>query len=118
MGNIKEQERTREVMSQEMGYLSDLSTTAKTSLVDAMNEVVGTIGGTNIVGTLAALDTTAKTNVVAAINEVVADIVDVTEDVTANAAIVGALASLTTTDKTSIVAAINELVAAVEALQK
>lgn len=117
MGNIKEQERTREVMSQEMGYLSDLSTTAKTSLVAAMNEIVGTIGSTNIVGTLAELDTTAKTNVVAAINEVVADIGDVADDVSANATIVGTLASLTTTDKTSIVAAINELVAAVEALQ-
>ncbi len=118
MGNIREQERTREVMSREMGYLSDLSTTAKTSLVAAMNEIVGTIGGDNIVGTLAELDTTAKTNVVAAINEVVADIGDVAGDVTDNAAIVGSLASLTTTDKTSIVAAINELVAAVAELQE
>lgn len=83
-----------------------------------MNEIVGTIGSTNIVGTLADLDTTAKTNVVAAINEVVADIGDVADDVAANDAIVGKLTSLTTTDKTSIVAAINELALAVAALQQ
>lgn len=72
------------------GTLSNLSTTAKTSLVAAINEVDGDVGA------LTSLTTTAKTSLVAALNEVVTN--------------VGTLSSLTTTEKTSLVAAINELV--------
>lgn len=72
------------------GALSNLSTTAKTSLVAAINEVDGDVGA------LTSLSTTTKTSLVAALNEVVTN--------------VGTLSSLTTTAKTSLVAAINELV--------
>ena len=78
------------------GVLSSLTTTTKTSLVAAINELDANDGD------LASLTTTAKTSLVAALNEVVANI--------------GALTSLTTTDKASIVAAINELVTQVNNL--
>jgi hypothetical protein len=54
-----------------IGVLSGLSTTAKTSLVAAINELAS-IATTNDseIGNLAGLTTTAKTNLVAAINEV------------------------------------------------
>lgn len=72
------------------GVLTNLTTTAKTNLVAAINELVLNEG------TLSNLSTTAKTNLVAAINELVTN--------------QGTLSSLTTTAKTSLVAAINELV--------
>lgn len=68
-----------------IGTLSNLSTTEKTNLVGAINEVdgdlstlSGTVGdhttaiatNTSAIGTLANLETTAKNNLVAAINEV------------------------------------------------
>jgi hypothetical protein len=54
-----------------IGVLANLNTTAKTSLVAAVNEVLaaGNANATNI-GDTAALTTTAKTNLVAALNEV------------------------------------------------
>lgn len=60
--------RTR---ANQIGNLSQLSTTAKTDLVSAINEVDGDI--TNVdgkVGTLSSLTTTDKTDLVSAINEV------------------------------------------------
>ena len=51
-----------------IGKLTDLTTTAKTSLVASVNEVDGDIGN------LSSLTTTAKTNVVSAINELDSDI--------------------------------------------
>ena len=51
-------------LAAQVGTLGDLTTTAKNSIVAAINEVDGEIG------TLASLTTTAKNNIVAAINEV------------------------------------------------
>ena len=50
-----------------IGDLQDLTTTAKTNVVGAINEVAETAAG---IGDLQDLTTTAKTNVVGAINEV------------------------------------------------
>ena len=74
----------------DVGTLTSLTTTVKTSLVNAINELVTSIG------TLTNLTTTVKTSLVAAVNELVTN--------------QGTLTSLTTTVKTSLVAAINELV--------
>lgn len=82
------------------GDLTDLNTTDKSNLVNAINEVLATIG--TVAGDLTNLNTTDKTNLVAAVNEVVG--------------IIGALSDLTTTDQTSIVNAINELVNAVSGI--
>jgi hypothetical protein len=76
-------------LAAQVGTLGDLTTTAKNSIVAAINEVDGEMG------TLASLTTTAKNNVVAAINEVDGEM--------------GTLASLTTTAKNNVVAAINEV---------
>ena len=74
-----------------IGTLSSLTTTEKTNLVDAINEVdgdlstlSGTVGqhttdiatNTSAIGNLASLNTTAKNNLVAAVNEVLSDILD------------------------------------------
>lgn len=54
-----------------IGELDDLSTTDKSSIVNAINEVNQTGGGAlELIGDLDDLDTTDKTNLVAAINEV------------------------------------------------
>ena len=80
-----------------IGDLNDLNTVDKTSVVNAINEVLADIGGVDAkIGDLANLTTTDKDSVVDAINEVLDD--------------VGDLSTLTTTDKTSAVEAINELV--------
>ena len=76
------------------GSLSNLSTTDKTNLVAAINEVLSTVN--TLIGTLSNLNTTDKTSVVNAINEVLSN--------------VGSLASLNTTNKTSVVNAINEVI--------
>ena len=54
--------------STNIGTMSNLTTTDKTSLVNAINEVRGNIPA--VVGDLSDLDTTSKTDVVSAINEV------------------------------------------------
>lgn len=77
------------------GNLADLSTSAKNTLVAAINELKSNEGD------LASLSTTAKGNIVAALNEVAGKI--------------GTLSSLNTTAKTDIVSAINEIVAQVQA---
>jgi microcystin-dependent protein len=51
------------------GLLADLTTTAKTTLVAAINEILSTL--TSTCGLLVNLTTSAKTNLVAAINELV-----------------------------------------------
>ena len=76
-----------------IGDLTDLNTTDKDNLVEAINEVLQTL--TNTTGDLTDLNTTDKDNLVDAINELVANIGDLT--------------TLNTTDKTSTVAAINEV---------
>ncbi len=105
--------------------LSNLTTTDKTSIVNALNELdqdVGNLGNLSanivdhsslvaalnetkdiIVGVLSNLSTTSKSSIVAAINEV--------RDVT-----IGNLANLTTQNKANLVNAINELQAEVNTL--
>lgn len=75
-----------------IGNLSDLTTENKASVVSAINEVNSK---TDTIGSLTDLTTTNKTNVVSAINEVDSDI--------------GNLANLETTSKINSVSAINEV---------
>lgn len=75
-----------------IGTLSNLTTTAKSDLVSAINEVDNDLSG---IGDLTTLTTSSKSSCVAAINEVDADI--------------GLLTNLTTTAKTNLVAAVNEV---------
>lgn len=108
-----------------LGVLANLTTTEKSNIVGAVNELDAEIA--NKIGTLSGLTTTAKSNVVAAINELDGDIgnktnLTTTEKGSIVAAIneingdtgsadgkIGILASLTTTQKSNIVAAINEI---------
>ena len=79
-----------------IGTLTDLTTTEKTNLVAAVNEVdVTRKANETAIGTLGDLTTTAKTSAVEAINELDAEI--------------GDLSTLDTTAKDTLVAAINEL---------
>lgn len=84
-------------LTQNQGLLSSLNTTAKASLVAAINEVVAHNGD------LTALSTTDKSSLVAALNEIVAEL--------------GTLSGLNTTAKASLVAALNELVGRVSSLE-
>lgn len=79
-----------------VGSLASLTTTVKTSVQGAINELDAEIG------TLSSLTTTAKNTVVAALNEINALIGTADTEI-------GNLATLTTTAKSSLVAAINEL---------
>ena len=90
----------------EIGDLTDLDTTDKDNLVDAINEVLATI--TNISGDLTDLNTTDKDNLVDAINEVLQTL--------SNTA--GNLTGLNTTDKSNLVAAINEVLVDIADVQK
>lgn len=86
-----------------IGNLSDLTTTEKTTLVGAINEVDGNCDtNTSNIGTLSSLTTTETSNLVGAINEV-----DGHADT--NASNIGTLSSLTTTEKGSVVGAVNEV---------
>lgn len=68
-------------ISDEIGNLDNLTTTAKANLVAAINEVNSkATTNTTAIGTLANLTTTEKSNLVGAINEVNADVSDVKED--------------------------------------
>ena len=85
------------------GTLSNLTTTAKTNLVAAINEVDSHADTANSnIGTMNSLTTDAKTTLVAAINEVDSH----TDTNTSN---IGTLSNLTTDAKTNLVAAINEI---------
>lgn len=77
------------------GDLSTLTTTSKTSVVSAINELNSNKATKTDLGTIANLTTTTKTSAVAAINELDGDI--------------GNLTSLETTNKSSLVNAVNEL---------
>jgi hypothetical protein len=120
----------------QIGVIGNLTTTAKSDLVVAVNEVKADLSSEAAsrtsadqaidakIGTLASLTTTAKGNLVAALNEVKAA---VATEASARAASdtaldnkIGALTALTTSDKTSVVAAVNEAVAgtAAEALAR
>lgn len=84
-------------LTQNQGLLSSLSTTAKGSLVAALNELKANEGD------LTTLSTSAKGSLVAALNEIVAEL--------------GAISSLNTTVKTTFVASINELVTRINAVE-
>lgn len=86
-------------VNSKVGTLSSLTTTDKTDLVSAINELVGELAS---IGNLSNLTTTAKTNLVSAINEV-----DSHAD--SNTSNIGTLSNLTTTEKTNLVGAINEV---------
>lgn len=105
-----------------IGTLSNLTTTAKTDLVSAVNEVNSSAVG---VGDISQLTTSDKTSVVAAVNEVDGDVGNLMSLNTANktsivAAVnevdgdVGNLANLTTQTQTSLVGAVNEVKALIE----
>jgi|GEM_PF-4910591 len=79
-----------------IGTLSNLKTTNKTSLVNAINEHDTEIGD------LSNLTTTNKTSLVNAVNEHDTEI--------------GTISNLTTTDKTNLVAAVNENVSKIDVL--
>ncbi|MCF7964204.1 MAG: hypothetical protein K9L79_01555 [Methylobacter tundripaludum] len=91
-----------------IGVLSSLNTTAKTSLVAAVNEVLAA-GNANAgkIGDTATLTTTAKTNVVAAINEINAALGNL--DLTG---LIDDLAVSSVTDKTYSANKITNLIAA------
>ena len=84
-------------LESEIGTLSSLTTSTKTSLVAAINELVYNRGA------LSGLSTNAKNTIVAAINELVTK--NGSQD-----SVMGALPNLTTSAKGNLVAAINELV--------
>lgn len=87
----------------QIGTLSGLTTTAKSNLVAAINEVDGnTDSNTTAIGTLTNLTTTEKDSLTAAINEV-------DEHADTNAAAIGTLSGLSTAAKGNLVAAINEV---------
>jgi len=89
-----------------LGDLSSLTTTNKTSLINAINELDSDIGDLSTldsnIGNLANLNTTDKTSLVNAINELVNSINGLDSEI-------GDLLTLTTTLKTSLIDAINEL---------
>ena len=102
-GRVGDLETDNTANKNNIGTLSNLTTTDKTSLVGAINEVdSNTDTNTTNIGNLANLETTDKTSLVNAINEV-------NTDTNSNTANIGTLNSLTTTDKTSLVGAINEV---------
>lgn len=83
----------------EIGELTNLTTTVKSSLVSAINEVDGE---TAQIGNLSNLTTTANTDLVSAINEVDAE-------ADTNTTAIGTLANLETAVKTNLVGAVNEV---------
>ena len=100
-----------------IGTLSNLTTTEKSNLVGAINEIDAQVGtntsniatntldistNSTAIGDLTTLTTTAKTDLVSAVNEVQSE----TDTNTSN---IGLLSNLTTTDKTNVVSAINEV---------
>ena len=96
-----------------IGDLNDLNTVDKTSVVNAINEVLSDVNAVDTkIGNLANLTTTDKDSVVDAINELVTTIAGAV--LTINTTI-GDLSQLTTSDKSSVVNAINEVAAALQA---
>ena len=113
-----------------IGTLNSLTTTEKTNLVGAVNEVKGTadtalgLANTNkaSIGTLTNLATTEKGNLVGAVNEVkgTADAAqtkanDAFTQANTNKASIGTLTNLTTTEKGNLVGAVNEVKGSVDA---
>lgn len=111
------------VNATKIGDLTDLTTTDKLSLVNAINEVNSE---STTIGDLTNLTTTDKSSVVGAVNEVngkantigdltdlttsdKSEIVDAINEVNAKTNNIGNLSNLTTADKTSVVSAVNEV---------
>lgn len=84
-----------------IGDLDDLTTSDKTSIVEAINSLLSDINDT--IGNLDDLPTSDKTSIVNAIIELANDISDINTDI-------GVLNDLNTTDKTSLVNAVNETI--------
>ena len=82
-----------------VGHLEDLTTTDKSNVVAAINEVLQKL--INTAGDLDDLSTTDKSNLVAAINEVVTELGITNTNI-------GDISNLITTDNTNLVVAINE----------
>ena len=107
--NVDNEASTRALADQalktDIGDLDDLSTTDKSNLVNAINEVNSTGGGAiGMIGDLDNLNTTDKSNVVSAVNEV---------NVKANNTIdtIGDINNLNTPSKESVVSSINSFYA-------
>ena len=113
-----------------IGTLTNLTTTEKTNLVGAVNEVKGaadaaqtkandafTQANTNkaSIGTLSSLTTTEKTNLVGAVNEVKGTADTALGLANTNKDNIGTLTNLTTTEKGNLVGAINEVKGSVDA---
>ena len=99
-----------EIINVEMiGSLQDLTTTDKTDIVSAINEVNASIGDVPAIGDLDDLTTTAKTDLVSAINEVNGKANTNTTNITTNTNAIGDLTDLTTTATTDLVSAVNEV---------
>ena len=113
-----------------IGTLTSLTTTEKTNLVGAVNEVKGTadtalgLANTNkaSIGTLTNLATTEKGNLVGAVNEVKGSVDaaqtkanDAFTQANTNKASIGTLTNLTTTEKGNLVGAVNEVKGSVDA---
>lgn len=107
-----------------IGDLTNLTTTAKTNLVSAINELDGEVAtntgnistnttnidaNTTAIGTLSNLTTSAKNNLVSAINEVDANSDSNTTAIGTNTSAIGNLARLTTNVKSDLVSAVNEV---------
>lgn len=100
---IAEKINSISVDTESIGTLDDLTTTDKTNLVSAINEVDDHADdNAEAIGTLSNLTTTNKTDLVSALNEVDGNADD-------NARAIGTLSNLNTTNKTSLVDAINEV---------
>lgn len=86
-----------------IGDITSLSTTDKSSLVGAINEInTNETNNATHIGTLTSLNTTEKSNLVGAINEVKTEADE-------NKTNIGTLVNLNTTEKSSLVGAINEV---------
>ncbi len=86
-----------------IGTMTNLSTTDKTSLVGAVNEVNTQVtSNKENIGTLTNLNTTDKTSLVGATNEV-------NDKTNTNTTSIGILTNLATTEKSNLVGAINEV---------
>ncbi|AKE44762.1 tail fiber protein [Sinorhizobium phage phiM9] len=128
---IKEQADAINGLLVDVGDKDALTTDAKASLVEAINELVTRFNNgfllSDVTGLLENLDTTNKTNLVSALNEVYGDlgnvdslsttdkssVVAAINEIVSGSSGVGNLQNLSTTDKTSVVAAVNEIVAGI-----
>ena len=99
-GSIASLEQDIADLNQKTGSLSSLSTTDKSNLVAAINEVDGHVDSNT---TAISDETTARQNADSSLSQAISD------EATARQNADGTLANLTTTTKTNLVAAINEV---------